>query len=152
MLPSEVRKSVLAQHGALRVILNDIELAAGRLDLGEQAALATVLARAELLVDEYEAHIAFEEQEMLPFIADSDSYGSVRVARILDEHAGQRALFGELRRRLGEADRPEMRRAVAQIVRELAAILRIDMDAEEALTVNDKLLRDDVIAIDQCTG
>jgi hypothetical protein len=127
MFPSMVRDQVLEQHGALRALLEE---AAEELDRWGSAARDEARLRAigRVLCDRFAAHLAFEEQELVPVLAELDSWGPERVRDLYLAHTRQRRKLEDIWRRIeAEPDADTVAVALADLSDD---ILR-DMETEE---------------------
>jgi hypothetical protein len=136
--PSEVREQVGNQHLQLRILFVEVRAA---LESDPRAAI-------ERLVREVWQHLDFEDRLLVPALREVDAWGRLRAEQIAAEHASQRAALGVLRQLARHGDR----RLAVDGARGLIDELTADMDAEERDLLDPDLLRDDVIAIDQCGG
>jgi len=149
MRPSEVRKRVLADHEELR----------GRLDRLERLRLAAAAEsddahalrdEAESFLDRLAIHMGWEDLHLVPVLREADSWGEVRIERFAREHRAQRELLEYVLRELHDRGRPEP--VVARRVLDLVALLRADMEDEESVFLDERILRDDPIALDLFAG
>lgn len=149
MRPSEVRTRVMADHEELR----------GRLDRLERLALAAAAGddeptelrnEAEGFLDRLSIHMGWEDLHLVPVLREADSWGEVRIERFDKEHREQRELLEYVLRELHDRARPET--VVARKVLDLVALLRADMEEEESVFLDERILRDDPIAIDLFAG
>src|SRR5207249_1617194 len=95
------------------------------------------------------AHMRWEELYLLPALREADSWGAERAARLIKDHRDQRELFRFLHSRLGDT---EAWPVLAQRLSDLIALLRDDMAEEERDLLDERVLRDDIVAIDALTG
>lgn len=90
----DISAIVLGQHAELRARLRDLEVL-GRPMPREAVAVhlrISLLRFASL----FEGHLAFEEEELAPWIRDVDAWGPCREEAMLAEHAEQRRRLREI--------------------------------------------------------
>lgn len=150
MQPSDVRRRVLHDHRGLRRQLAEIELLAQEVASGERRHVGPLRQTAERLFATLLQHMRWEDKHLAPTVEDADAWGPERAERLAAEHREQRAHLGEILAELQSQDRPPQVLAVHLL--ELARHLRDDMQGEETLFLDPKVLRDDVIGIDVETG
>jgi iron-sulfur cluster repair protein YtfE (RIC family) len=149
MKPSEVRTRVLRDHEQLREDLDRLEslvreLAAGR------AMPDAVRAESVALVARLYSHMRWEESYLLPALREADAWGAERAERLERDHREQRELLDFLNARLHAEAQPAA--LLARDVQHLIALLRDDMREEEAELLDERVLRDDVVAVDALTS
>jgi len=149
MRPSEVRERVLADHEELRGRLERLERLALAAAAGSDDARA-LRGEAESFLDRLAIHMGWEDLHLVPVLREADSWGEVRIERFGREHREQRELLEYVLRELHDERRPEP--VVARRVLDLVALLRADMDEEESVFLDERILRDDPIAIDLFAG
>jgi hypothetical protein len=90
VLPSQARAKLLREHERLRSMLRDALALAARLRAGEpvQTELEALLDR---LGRAFAAHNRTEEALLEPILHADPAWGPARVARMLEEHAGEHA-------------------------------------------------------------
>jgi iron-sulfur cluster repair protein YtfE (RIC family) len=141
--PALVRATILAEHQKLRVLLT-------RLEAGATALLACATHKASArhalrqlalqLCDEMEAHVAFENQLLLPVIERVDAWGQARAHKLSQEHAQQLQLLQAYAGMLtNDEDTPQ---ALSITVWSLVETIREDMSDEEAEVLNPDVLSD----------
>jgi hypothetical protein len=148
MTNSEVRDYLLAEHRGLRGLMSLCEREAHRILAGENDShhlLACILQ----LLDALERHNATEEAALQPLLLDTDSYGSVRVDMMLDDHIAEHLWLHDLLRDAVESEVPDRAANTA-----LSAMHRLSdhMEREERHFLNSRVLRDDIMPIDTSTG
>jgi hypothetical protein len=94
--------------------------------------------------------MGWEERHLSPALRDADAWGDERARRLVADHLEQRALLDFILERLSDEERPAA--LLFSDVFGLIAFLRQDMEEEERDFLSERLLRDDVIAIDVETG
>jgi iron-sulfur cluster repair protein YtfE (RIC family) len=132
MDPIDARQELLRQHERLRGLLSEIEAAARQFLEGGAGAAAFGPALAHLRT-ELAAHNAAEEAWLLPLLRADPSWGSQRVERMFEEHAGEHAALASAF--VG------LERDVAARIDEVAEELRAHMDAEERTILHPRVLR-----------
>jgi hypothetical protein len=107
LFPALVRDQIFDQHVALRRLLvsalDDTTLALR----GQPAALARLAESTRELDRRFRAHLAFEEEHLVPILAVVDLWGPERVRALVEEHARQRSELDALVAGVGEAREPE---------------------------------------------
>ena len=125
-LPSRALFQLKAQHDALRAMMDRCEELATALDAH--------VARLRL---EFEAHNEYEEALLRPVLVGSDAFADVRIGRMVEDHVGEhRAMHAQL----GATGTSGLRDAIE--------MLRAHMDAEERYLLNPKVLRDDLVTLE----
>jgi hemerythrin-like domain-containing protein len=148
MRPSEVRARVLSDHDELRGRLDRLERVALAASSGDSA--EALRPEAEAFLDRLAIHMSWEDLHLVPVLREADSWGEERIARFAEEHREQREMLEYVLRELHDAGRPET--VVARKVLDLVALLRADMEEEESVFLDERILRDDPIAIDLFAG
>jgi iron-sulfur cluster repair protein YtfE (RIC family) len=149
LFPSIVRDQVLEQHQTLRTMFLRA-LDATTLSLrGDGPDLADLGTLALDLRQRFRAHLTFEEHMLVPVLAQLDLWGPERVQALREEHARQRAELETIVEGI-KSDWDVARLAV--VLRSLVTDLLRDMEEEEDGCLNARLLRDDVVSVDQATG
>ncbi len=149
--PSTCRKvldQLLAEHAGLRRLMNLCGREARRILSGEHSSrhlLACVLQ----LLDAVESHNRAEEDALRPLLLASDSFGPVRIQQMVEDHTAEHAWLRQVLRQAVELEVPDR---AARAVRDAMQLIREHMNEEEAQFLNDRILRDDVIAIDASSG
>jgi hemerythrin-like domain-containing protein len=152
MRPSEIRLRVLADHEVLRVDLLRLEslAAEGVEPAASQEPLSNLRGEAERFLARLREHMRWEEIYLLPALEQADAWGQERAQRLVDDHREQRELLDLIVTRLRDPERPDA--IVARDINNLIGLLREDMCEEEADLLDERVLRDDVIAIEMETG
>jgi iron-sulfur cluster repair protein YtfE (RIC family) len=143
---------VLADHEKLRDRLVDLEALAFAVEQphpdGKQ--VAKLRADAEAFLEYLAKHMHWEEAYLLPALFEADSWGPQRVEQLLEDHREQRELFTLILDRVHDANRPDA--VVSRDIRGLVGLLRDDMREEEAVFLDERVLRDDIVGIDVEAG
>ena len=149
MRPSEVRERVLADHERLRADFVRIEALARAVRDGALVRLGDLRVEGDALLARLLTHMRWEESHLLPALREADSWGAERAARVIKDHREQRELFRFVHSRLSDTQAwPVM----AQRLSDLIALLRDDMAEEERDLLDERVLRDDIVAVDALTG
>lgn len=125
----EARTVLLRQHDDLRRILDQVRAAADH----DRAALPALLVA---LRAAFADHNAAEERLLEPILRLDYAWGPARVARMVEEHAGEHAAL-----RASADPALDDAAAIASLVEQIAA----HMDAEERTVLAIGVLRDDPV-------
>jgi iron-sulfur cluster repair protein YtfE (RIC family) len=145
MKPSEIRARVLRDHEHVRNDLERLEARASELADGP-AAVERLRLDAAALITHLDVHMRWEEWYLLPVLREADAWGAERAAQLASDHRAQRQVLDFLNVRLHDETRPPA--LLARDVTHLVGLLRDDMREEEAELLDERVLRDDVIAVD----
>ena len=138
--PSEVRERILADHVILRRMLERLEVRARR-DLQRHGRRPSGLYdELRVLHERLRRHFELEERILVPMLRAADAWGAERVAQFHEEHARQREIM-DLISREGERAPVELALMAWGFVR----LILEDMDDEEKISLNERVLRDDPI-------
>jgi hypothetical protein len=142
LFPRAVRAQVLEQHVGLRRLLQEALDAStrGLTDPDDPAALGDVVLE---LRQRMVAHLLFEERSLLPVLAEVDLWGPERTQALREEHARQRAELDTLVEGM-QSEWDVERTALA--LRSLATDLLIDMAEEERVSLDPRLLGDEILS------
>ena len=138
----EVRHHMLMDHRDLRGRLNEIEALAISVASGRSALSPFLCVRGLELLEALEAQITWEENALLPAICEY--YGPERAARAATEQRAQRDVLRFQLEEITDRSRPAL--LIAYGLRDLAAMVRSELEEEERLCFDPDLLRDDVFA------
>jgi hypothetical protein len=94
-------------------------------------------------------HLLFEEKVLCEILEDDLPLGPERAARLREDHAKQRATLASLH---DEARAAPQRPILAAKLEFLARWLLDDMAEEERSLLTSDVVRDDIVAVDQCGG
>lgn len=144
----EVREHMLLDHRDLRSRLNEIEALAVSVASGRAALSPFLCVRGLELLEALEAQITWEEKFLLPAIREY--YGPERAARAEDEQRVQREMLRFQLEELTDRSRPAL--LIAYGLRDLATMVRTELEEEERLFFDPDLLRDDDVFADVETG
>jgi iron-sulfur cluster repair protein YtfE (RIC family) len=150
MQPSEVRDRILHDHEALRHRLHALGELATQVSRDDRRQVEPMRSAAERLLDSLRRHMAWEDRELVPALADSDAWGPERARRLSAEHVEQRELLADVVAELHDPQRPP--KLLATRLLDLVAVLLEDMQAEEAFFLDPDVLRDDVVGNDVESG
>jgi len=150
MQPVEVRTHVLSDHDKLRQRLIRIEVLAREAAAGGEVAPGILRGEAECLLERLAVHMTWEDQHLVPALRDADAWGDARCERFAEEHREQREMLQNALAELRDESRPEA--DVAGGLLGLVALLRGDMEEEESVFLDERVLRDDVVGIDVSSG
>ena len=145
---SELREQLLSEHAGLRRLMAICEQEARRILIGESSSrhlLACVLQ----LIHAVESHNFSEEEALRPVLLDTDSFGSVRVEQMMEDHIAEHVWLRQVMRDAVEQEVPDR---AARAALDAMQLLRDHMDAEEQQFLNDRVLKDDLMPIDTSTG
>lgn len=146
MLPSQVRQMIQDDHRWLRELLADARTTARRVEEGDHALCGRLRETAQAMRERFLGHLALEEQYLVPALRDADAWGEERAARLLAEHADQRARFAALldalRQPCGDCS------VLARDVLALAGDLVADIESEERTLLAERVLHDDPVVVD----
>jgi iron-sulfur cluster repair protein YtfE (RIC family) len=149
MEPSAIRARILSDHQGLRRDLERLEALAAEVSTGRTPSTA-LRVDTEALLAWLRAHMRWEESYLLPALREADAWGNERAERLVQDHREQRELLDFLNQRIADEMQPAA--LLARDVAHLIALLRDDMRVEEAELLDERVLRDDVVAIDVVTG
>jgi hypothetical protein len=86
----------------------------------------------------FEAHNAFEEKLLRPLLQQADPFAAARIDRMIEDHVEEHR---QMRAQLGTSE--------TSALREVIETLRAHLEAEERYLLSAKVLRDDVISIEE---
>ena len=150
MQPSEIRLRILDDHQTIRGMLLSLERAALGVSDGESQLAGPMRLEGEVLLEHLLEHMSWEDRHLRPALVEADAWGRERAERLDRDHREQRDLLRYALASVEDQSRPAL--VIARQLIDLVRLLREDMEDEERLLVNDKVLRDDVVAIDAETG
>jgi len=137
MKPSGALAELIAQHDSLRILMDHCEDLADSLDAHPDAdptMLTRELARLRLAFD---AHNKFEEQLLRPVLLEHDSFGPVRIQRMVEDHVHEHRAIGE-----------RLASPATAALRDVIETLRAHLDAEERYLLSARVLRDDLVTVE----
>jgi hypothetical protein len=139
--PALVRRQVLGQHAELRAFLVRV-LGETRAPPEDSASRAQLGSTVRTLRERFKAHLAFEDEALLPVLAVVPSFGPARVKEKVAEHARQRRDLDTL---VAGLDSGWGMERLALVTRSLVMDLILDMAEEERLCLHGTELGDDVL-------
>lgn len=131
--PDEIRVRILAEHARIRSELDVIESLAARVLEGSFEG-PFLRERVRVLEGILRAHIALEEELVLPWLREADGFGDARVLHMETEHAEQRATLDLI---LTDLFTTRSVRELAVRAAELCRALRDDIATEERAFLTD---------------
>ena len=140
--PIEVLEKVLAEHELLRGMLLRVEVLSRSVLQGRYAASDELKDRVRELEHRFQQHLELEERVLVPTLLDADAWGPERVERLHDEHARQREIMSEMWSS-GSGGSPNIL-VFALLAWGLVRMLREDMAEEERVSLNPRVIRDDI--------
>jgi iron-sulfur cluster repair protein YtfE (RIC family) len=150
MTPGEIRQRILADHVALRGMLLGLEDVARRVEQGERSLIRALRVEGEALMRRLQEHMVWEDLHLAPALRRADSWGEERAACLDSDHREQRQVLAHCLSTVSDASRPVP--VVARTLIDLVGMLREDIEEEERLLLDPRVLRDDVVGIDVETG
>jgi len=145
---SDIRKTILGEHEALRARMKELQQALEGLERAAVGVPSTLSSALQGFLEEFLRHIAHEEAILRPVLAHIDAWAQERVKSMDAEHAEQRLRLMELSKVDPSADP----RGFVARVRETLEWIRDDMAGEEKGVLSPDLLRDDIIILDTFGG
>lgn len=134
--PSRALAELAAQHEVLRGMMARCEELADELDAGrvDPMQLTREVAKLRLAFD---SHNKFEEELLRPVLLAGDSFGEVRVDRMVEDHVGEHRA---MRRQLGSPATADLRAVIES--------LREHLETEERYFLSARVLRDDIVTVE----
>lgn len=132
MQPGDARTQLLREHERLRALMSEALALAARLPRGE-APLADLARALDELRHAFAEHNANEEALLEPILCGDPAWGPARIARMLEEHAAEHAVFRAL---LAGSDEE-----VADRLADFAEEVDAHMAAEERTFLSPAVLR-----------
>ena len=145
----DVLEELSAQHEELRQLLVACEQAADQAERTGSRAGRPMVRAATTLLEALSRHNREEERLLRPILLEADSFGEVRVSQMAEDHMAEHAAIISALRDIALIDEPA---AAARALRPWLARLRQQLTTEERQFLNDRVVRDDVIAIDASDG
>lgn len=150
MTPAEIRARILAEHVAIRGMLLGLEDVARRVMQGDRSLLGALRLEGEALLARLKDHMFWEDLHLAPALREADAWGEERAALLDSDHREQRQVLAHCLSAVNDESRPAV--VVARTLIDLVAMLRKDIEDEERLLLDPRVLRDDVVGIDVETG
>lgn len=85
----------------------------------------------------FDAHNKFEEQLLRPALLEGDAFAGVRIERMVEDHVNEH-----------RAMRQQLASSETSVLRDVIDTLRAHLDAEERYLLTARVLRDDIVQID----
>jgi iron-sulfur cluster repair protein YtfE (RIC family) len=150
MRPSEIRERVVREHRDLRARVERVDGLSRAALAGTAGSMEDLRSEARGLIRTLDAHMRWEDEELLPALASADEWGPERLRRMQSDHREQRELLRYASGVLDDETRaPEL---IARTTLDLVRLLQDDMEDEEEVMLDADVLRDDVIGVDVETG
>jgi len=140
--PSQVRIRILREHSAIREQLELLEAHSARLLAGHPGSFVEAQRELQSFHHVLREHIDFEDALLVPALADTDAWGTLRAQKLASHHKEQRQQMEALATR----SLSEPPAGLARLLTGLIDELRTDMNAEEREYLSADLLRDDVVS------
>lgn len=134
--PGRALVELKAQHDALRGMMDRCEELADELDAGRMGPTQLMREVARLRLA-FESHNKFEEQLLRPALLEGDAFAGVRIDRMVEDHVNEHRM---MRQKLASTE--------TAALRDVIETLRAHLDAEERYLLTSRVLRDDIINID----
>jgi len=137
LTPAEALAELLAQHDSLRTMMDHCDQLANSLErdpAGDPIPLTREIARLRLAFD---AHNKYEEQLLKPVLLEHDSFGAVRIDRMVDDHVQEHRAIGT-----------RLSSTVVDELRDVIETLRAHLEAEERYLVTPRVLHDDLVSVE----
>jgi hypothetical protein len=147
--PTDVRRLVLVQHGALRRLLASVTGAVTRMMGGAPRNVVELAGLIRLVRRTLDDHMCFEERHLVPALEEVDPWGPERARSFLEEHRRQRAELAALDAELA-GDPGEQ--TLALVLPTLVSDILADMEQEERDFLTPDILRDDLVTPEQDCG
>ena len=149
--PSEIRQQVLDDHETIRGILLSLEDLSRRVIGGQQGLAGPLRLEGETLLSRLRHHMHWEDVHLRPALLEvPGAWGKERAEELDRDHREQRDLLSDALDRVQDPSRPPS--LVARNLLDLVELLRADMEQEERDLLDERVLRDDLVAIDAETG
>lgn len=136
LLPSEVRARILDEHATLRAKIAALRAALPRGEAARPLALG--------LFDDLEAHLALEDEILVPALRTIDAWGEERARRLQAEHGQQRVWLERNRARVQDAHPEHFERVMTAFLERLET----DMELEEKEALRSDLLSEYPFPVD----
>ena len=150
MRPSEIRERILHDHETIRAMLVSVESVSLQVIDGESRLVGPLRFEAETLLERLLTHMDWEDQYLRPALLEADAWGQQRALHLDRDHREQREMLEYALASIEDQSRPPL--VISRQVLDLVRLLRKDMNDEEELLVNDRVLRDDVVSVDAEAG
>jgi len=145
MNPSQLRQKILTEHATLRAKLGDVKSLVARVRRGEPGSEPQLRQLTLELVKAFRAHIAMEDEELVPTLRDIDAWGQIRAERVERDHEWHREALDKLEGSARSDGGADLLRGLESLMQSFLD----DMQTEDETVLHPNLLRDDPISIDQ---
>ena len=134
--PASALAELKAQHDVLRGMMDRCVDLADELDAGRSGPtqLTQEVARLRMAFD---AHNTFEEQLLRPVLIETDAFALPRIDRMVEDHVVEHRTMRE-----------QLRLTETAILRDVVETLRAHLDAEERYLLTSRVLRDDLVSLE----
>jgi hypothetical protein len=136
LTPGRALAELKAQHDDLRGMMARCEELADELDAGRMGPTQLMREVARLRLA-FEFHNKFEEGLLKPALLEGDAFAGVRIERMVDDHVQEH-----------RAMRVKLASSETSVLRDVIETLRAHLEAEERYLLTARVLRDDIINID----
>jgi hypothetical protein len=134
--PSRLLADLTEQHAQLRKLMRRCELLADDVE-GGYTEERVLWAASDELRQALDAHNRCEERMLEPALRELDAFGDVRIEQMIREHVAEHQAMND-----------QLDAGTIDALRAAILFLRAHLDSEERSFVSPRVLRDDVIAID----
>lgn len=134
--PKHALAELIHQHDQIRDLIYRCETMADDLDSNkiEPSVLLAEVARLRILFD---VHNKYEETLLRPILRESDSFGEVRIERMVADHVDEHRT---MRENLGSPITAELRATLEH--------LKWHLSTEERYFLSSRVLRDDIVVVE----
>jgi len=144
----EILDELRREHEDLKELLDTCDQVADEVEDSGQGGRALIEAVTRLL-EAFASHNRAEEMALRPILLEADSFGEVRVAQMMEDHLAEHAAIVSVLRDIVLVDDLAL---AARALRACTDRIRQYMETEERQYLNDKVVRDDLVAIDFSDG
>jgi hypothetical protein len=146
MRADQVRARILADHREIRGILLSIETLAHDALAGHWRQVGPLRLEGEHLLNRLLDHMYWEDVHLAPALRNAGTWGNTQAEQLDADHLEQRELLRHSLERVGDPTRPAV--LLAQNLIDLIALLRSDMDEEDVMLVDDRILRENAFGVE----
>jgi len=136
--PAEVRQRIHAEHIRIHSLLDDIERVAKNVESSTDEDAGRLRAWIRGLGDALHAHLALEEEILVPLVREADGFGEARADEMLREHAEQRATIESI---LEDLDSTSSKAILGVGALELVKAIRDDIREEDETFLRSDLVK-----------
>ena len=141
MRPNDVRRRILADHRDFRGVLLSIEALSEKVLGGDDSQMRALRVEGETFHEQLLEHMRWEDRYLAPLLWSSEAWGEERAKQLERDHLEQRELLLHTLEGLRDPRRPTV--ALARTMVDLMGMLRLDMEEEDAVLSDSRLLQDD---------